>query len=142
MDFLYSGAFARAVSTGAVALYQQMEPAQHHLLRPVLGLCWNALGLRSELLARRHHYNQREIRNAHCRRRARRHRSPITVEVWTCQGTWFWYVVNPQRNGGTIGAAATEMEALDEARSSIEEMSARRARGAASQLAGRRDQGI
>jgi hypothetical protein len=119
-----------------------MGPAPHHLLRPVLGLCWNALGLRSELLGRRRHYYRRELRNAHCRRRARPHRSPITFEVWTCQGTWFWYVVNPQRNGGTIGAAATETEAIREARSSIEEMSARRARVAASQLAGRRDQGI
>jgi hypothetical protein len=119
-----------------------MGPAQHHLLPPVLDLCWNALGLRSEFLARRHHYYRPEIRNAHCRRRARPHRSPITVEVWTCLGTWFWYVVNPQRNGGTIGAAATEMEALDEARSSIEEMSARRADVAAPHLAGRRDQGI
>jgi hypothetical protein len=45
-------------------------------------------------------------------------------EVWTGQGTWFWYVVNPQRDCGTIGAAATETEAIREARSSIEEMSA------------------
>ena len=46
-------------------------------------------------------------------------------EVWTGQGTWFWYVVNPQRDCGTIGAAATETEAIREARSSIEEMSVR-----------------
>jgi hypothetical protein len=128
MDFLYSGAFVRAVSTGAVALYQHLGPAQHHLLRPVLSLCWNALGLSNEVLARRHHYYPREIRNAHSWRLARSHGLPITLEVWTRQGAWFWYVVNPQRNGATIGAAATETEAIREALSSIEEMSARRAR--------------
>jgi hypothetical protein len=129
MDFLYSGAFVRAVSTGAVALYQHLGPAHHHLLRPGFGLCWNALGLRNQILARRHHSYLRaylrEIRNARCRRVARSPGSPITYEVWTGQGTWFWYVANPQRNCGAIGAAATETEAIGEARSSIEEMSAR-----------------
>ena len=125
MDFLYSGAFARAVSTGAVALYQHLGPAQHHLLRPVFGLCWNALGFSNQLLALRHHSYPREIRNARCWRLARSHGSPITFEVWTGQGAWFWYVANPQRNCGAIGAAATETEAIGEARSSIEEMSAR-----------------
>ena len=62
MDFLYSGAFAHAVSTGAVALYQHLGP--HHLLRPVFGLCWNALGFSNQLLALRHHSYPREIRNA------------------------------------------------------------------------------
>jgi hypothetical protein len=129
MDFLYSGAFARAVSTGAVALYQHLGPAHHHLLRPGFGLCWNALGLRNQILARRHRSYLRaylrEIRNARCRRVARSPGSPITYEVWTGQGTWFWYVVNPQRNCGAIGAAATKPEAIREARSSIKEMSAR-----------------
>jgi hypothetical protein len=134
MDCLYSGAFVRAVSTEAVVLYQHLGPAQHHLLRSVFGLCWNALGFRSELLARRHQYNPSEIRNAHCWRLAQSHGSPIAFEVWTRQRTWFWYVVNPQRNGGTIGAATTETEAIREARSSIEEMSVRRGRVATSQL--------
>jgi hypothetical protein len=49
----------------------------------------------------------------------------IAFKVWTGRGIWFWFVVNPQRNGGTIGVAATETEAIDEARWSIEEMSAR-----------------
>jgi hypothetical protein len=137
MDFLYSGAFVRAVSTGAVALYQHLGPAQHLLpLRPVFGLCWNVLGLSDRLLARRHQFYPGEIHNAHCWRLARSHGSPITFEVWTRQGTWFWYVVNPQRTGGTIGAAATETEAIREAHSSIEEMSARPARVAASQVTG------
>jgi hypothetical protein len=141
MDFLYSGAFVRAVSTGAVALYQHLGSAQHHLLRLVPGLCCNALGLRNELLARR---RPREIRHAQCWRLDRTPGSPrkladcevshlrhsthmdIAFKVWTGQGIWFWSVVNPQRNGGTIGAAASETEAIGEARSSIEEMSARR----------------
>jgi hypothetical protein len=138
MDLLYSGAFIRALSTEAVALYQRLGPTRHHLLGPGFGLCCNALSLSSKLLARRHS-SPPEIRNAHCRRLARSHGSPITFEVWTCQGTWFWHVVNPQRSGGTIGAAATKMEAVREARSSIEEMSAR---VPASQLTGRRDRGI
>jgi len=57
MDFLYSGAFVRALSTGAVALYRHLGPA-HHLL-PVFGLCCNALGLSNELLARRRHHRRR-----------------------------------------------------------------------------------
>src|SRR5216684_4119363 len=103
MDFLCSGAFVRAVSTGAAALYQHLGPAHHHLLRPVFGLCWNALGLGNQLLARRCHSYPREIRNARCWSLARSHGSPITFEVWTGQGTWFWCVANPQRNCGAIG---------------------------------------
>jgi len=123
MDFLYSGAFAHAVSTGAVALYQHLGP--HHLLRPVFGLCWNALGLSNQLLARRRHSYPRLIRNARCWRLARSQGSPFTFEVWTGQGAWFWHIAIAQRNCGAIGAAATETEAIREARSSIEEMSER-----------------
>jgi len=50
-------------------------------------------------------------------------------EVWTAQQTWFWFVVNPHRSGGTIGAAATEAEALREACLSIEEIAAHRGAG-------------
>jgi hypothetical protein len=57
VDFLYSGAFVRDLSTGAVSLYQHLGPA-HHLLQPVLGLCCNALALSNELLARRHHHGR------------------------------------------------------------------------------------
>lgn len=46
----------------------------------------------------------------------------IGFEVWTSQQTWFWFVVNLNRNG-VIGAAATESEAMREARQSIEEIS-------------------
>lgn len=53
----------------------------------------------------------------------------IGFEVWTAQQTWFWFVVNRNRNGmigaaaNMIGAAATESEAVREARLSIEEIS-------------------
>lgn len=56
----------------------------------------------------------------------------IGFEVWDAQQTWFWYVIDPDRNGGTIGAAVTEAEAVRAACLSIEEMSAqRRSRAAA-----------
>jgi hypothetical protein len=44
--------------------------------------------------------------------------------VWNRQRTWFWFVINQHSNGGVIGTAATEAEAICDACSSIEEMSA------------------
>jgi hypothetical protein len=44
-------------------------------------------------------------------------------EVWTAQQTWFWCLVNPHRNGGAIGAAASEAEAVREATLLIEAIS-------------------
>lgn len=41
-------------------------------------------------------------------------------EVWNDQQSWFWMVVDPRRKRGAIGAAASEAEALREARWSIE----------------------
>jgi hypothetical protein len=49
----------------------------------------------------------------------------------TDQETWLWFVVIPNRDGGTIGAAATEMDAMREACESIDEMSELRRGGAA-----------
>jgi hypothetical protein len=63
--------------------------------------------------------------------------------VWTSRGKWFWHVVNPHRDGGTIGAAASETDAIGEARSSIEEISVPGPGGGlAAHRRGRRDQGI
>lgn len=45
-------------------------------------------------------------------------------EVWDGRQTWFWSVISPHRNGGAIGAAATEDEAVREACQSIEEIAA------------------
>jgi hypothetical protein len=58
----------------------------------------------------------------------------VGFEVWNRQQTWFWYVVNPQRSGGTIGAAANEVEAIREARWAIEEMSVPRLPGTAASV--------
>jgi hypothetical protein len=58
-------------------------------------------------------------------------------EVWTVQRTWFWSVENPDRNGGSVGAAATEAEAIHEARLSIEEISAQRRASEASHVTAR-----
>ena len=46
----------------------------------------------------------------------------IGFEVWNAQQSWFWLVDNTNRNG-MIGAAASESDAIAEARSSIEEIS-------------------
>jgi hypothetical protein len=51
----------------------------------------------------------------------------ICFQVWNGPQTWFWFVVNPHRDGGAIGAAASEADAMREARLSIEEISAARA---------------
>ena len=45
----------------------------------------------------------------------------IGFEVWKSQQSWFWFVENTNRNG-MIGAAATQAAAIDDARSSIEEI--------------------
>ena len=47
----------------------------------------------------------------------------IGFEVWEDGESWFWLVVSPHSDGGTIGAAATEAEAIRDARSSIEDPS-------------------
>lgn len=44
----------------------------------------------------------------------------LGFNLWTVQGAWFWSLVYPDRHGGAIGAAATEAEAVDEARKTIE----------------------
>jgi hypothetical protein len=63
--------------------------------------------------------------------RSCRHHLGTGFEVWTAQQTWFWFVVDPHRSGGMIGAAATEAEAVREACLSIEAMSAQRRADAA-----------
>ncbi len=55
----------------------------------------------------------------------------VSAQARTDQETWLWFVVIPDRNGGTIGAAATEMEAMREACESIDEMSEQHRGGAA-----------
>jgi hypothetical protein len=45
-------------------------------------------------------------------------------KVWSGRHIWLWFVADYNRKSGVIGAAATEAEAVSEARRSIEEMSA------------------
>jgi len=54
-----------------------------------------------------------------------RHYLGIDFEVWEAQQRWLWCVIDPHRDGGAIGAAASETEAVRDACLSIEEMSAR-----------------
>ena len=48
-------------------------------------------------------------------------------EIWTGQQSWFWRFSDPSRAGGSIGAAATETDAVREACLAIEELHAARA---------------
>jgi hypothetical protein len=43
-------------------------------------------------------------------------------DLWRGQENWFWFVVNPRRDGGAIGSAATEADAMREACAAIEEL--------------------
>jgi hypothetical protein len=47
-----------------------------------------------------------------------------SFNVWNRRRTWFWSVPDQHGNGGVIGTAATEAEAVSDACSSIEAMSA------------------
>lgn len=46
-----------------------------------------------------------------------------SFNVWNRRRTWFWSVLDQHGNGGVIGTAATEAEAISDACSSIEERS-------------------
>jgi hypothetical protein len=46
-------------------------------------------------------------------------------EVWTRSSAWFWRLIDPGRNGGTIGAAGNEAEAVQEACATIEGITGR-----------------
>jgi hypothetical protein len=51
-----------------------------------------------------------------------RHYQGIDFEVWDGQPTWFWFVFDPHLDGGAIGAAVSETEAVRDACFSIDEM--------------------
>jgi len=46
----------------------------------------------------------------------------VCFNVWTSHRTWFWSLIYPDRQGGAIGAAASEAEALNEANAAIERL--------------------
>jgi hypothetical protein len=49
-----------------------------------------------------------------------KHHFDIGFKVWRRQRTWFWFVASAYGDGGTIGTAATEAEAIRAARASVE----------------------
>jgi len=53
-------------------------------------------------------------------------RSPLEIgfKVWENSQGWCWLVVGPHNNRGTIGAAATEADAIRDVRSLVEDLSA------------------
>lgn len=57
--------------------------------------------------------------------RSNRDHLGIRFEVWRGESTWFWRAFNTGRNRGAVGAAATEADAVCEAHTAIDEMSAR-----------------
>jgi len=48
--------------------------------------------------------------------------SGIIFEVWEGQQSWFWFVIDPQCDGGAIGVATSETAAVRDACASIDEM--------------------
>jgi hypothetical protein len=54
---------------------------------------------------------------------SRGYHNGVHLELWTNQGAWFWGLVNLRRNGGVVGAATSEAEAIREAHNAIEELS-------------------
>lgn len=55
----------------------------------------------------------------------RRYYGGLSFELRTGQGAWLWRLVNLCHHLGIVGAAATEAEAVGEARATIDELSAR-----------------
>src|SRR5262245_18886726 len=68
----------------------------------------------------------------HERVRTMRTRLGTRYEIWTGQQSWFWRFSQPNRAAGSIGAAASEADAVRDACFAIEEMFAARSRTARS----------
>jgi hypothetical protein len=60
----------------------------------------------------------------------RKYHRGLGVDLWTNRGAWFWRLTGGCGGARTIGSALTENEALREAYTAIEEVSARCARAA------------
>jgi hypothetical protein len=45
-----------------------------------------------------------------------------SFNLWTAHRTWFWSLAYPDRQGGAIGAAGSQAEALSEAHAAIERL--------------------
>jgi hypothetical protein len=46
----------------------------------------------------------------------------VSFNVWTVQGSWFWSLAYPRHEGGAIGAAASQSEAIQEARAAAKQL--------------------
>jgi hypothetical protein len=55
--------------------------------------------------------------------KSRRYHHGIQIDLWTNQGAWFWRLVNFRSNRGSVGAAASEADAISEASTTIDELS-------------------
>ena len=51
-----------------------------------------------------------------------RHYQGIDFEVWESQPSWFWLVMDPSCDGGAVGSAASETDAVRDACLSIDAM--------------------
>jgi hypothetical protein len=68
--------------------------------------------------------------------RDRRSHLEIGFKVWENRQGWLWLIDSPHSNGGTIGAAATEDQAIHDARSLIENLDTRAMSARSSKPAG------
>jgi hypothetical protein len=59
----------------------------------------------------------------------RKYHRGFGFDLWTNRGAWFWQLADRACGAGTIGSALTENEALREAHTAVEEVSARCVRG-------------
>jgi hypothetical protein len=55
--------------------------------------------------------------------RTERVHSGVSFAVWQAQGAWFWSLVSPYGERCTIGAAASEADAMREAQVAIDQSS-------------------
>lgn len=51
----------------------------------------------------------------------RKHHLGMDFAIWSSEGTWFWILINPNGEGGTIGVSPNEAQAMRDACFSIEE---------------------
>jgi hypothetical protein len=53
---------------------------------------------------------------------SRKYHADIPFELWNSQGSWFWRLLDSSREGGIVGVASSQAEAMHEARAAIDEL--------------------
>jgi hypothetical protein len=53
---------------------------------------------------------------------SRTYHADIPFELWTSRGAWFWRLVVSGLEGGIMGIASSQAEAMHEARAAIDEL--------------------